>query len=66
MEEVTTRQAAKMLGVSKSSIDQYCRKKMLPHRMVGPVRLIPKRAVERFKRPDGKPGPKPAKKGRKK
>jgi excisionase family DNA binding protein len=54
---VSVSDAAKMLGISRRQIQNYCRVKLLPARKLGRRTVIPVRALENFLRPD-KPSPK--------
>jgi excisionase family DNA binding protein len=66
-EYVTTAQAAALLGVSKSRVDQFCRDGRLPFVLVGTARAILRADVETFAgAPRQKRGRKPAAKKRRK
>lgn len=49
MEYVTTAQAARILAVSKSRVDQFCREGLLPFETLGQMRLILKADVRKLK-----------------
>ncbi len=56
----TVTQAAEILGVQPSRVRQYILAGLLPaDQLHDRLKLISRRAVERFKRPAGKRGPKP-------
>ena len=48
---ITTREAAKIIGVSHSQVTRYCKKGALPSMRPGREILIKRRDAKKFKRP---------------
>lgn len=59
---VSIPEAASMIGVCDRLVRRWVQNKTLPHVKAGEkVRLIPRKAVEKFAQTERKPGPKPTK-----